>query len=502
MQLFDNLVCRGGACALALASLSSSLSAAPAETEAVWSQFRGSEGRSIAKEQTLPEAFGPDQNVQWKIPMAGGHSSPIVWGGLIFLTAHEDADLQMICLRRSDGRVLWKKTRTLRTLQEYSHVDSSPAAPTPCCDGEKVAFLFGDYGLIVTDLDGNLLWEKEFIPASSIFGYGASPTSADGKLLINCDGGIRSGLLCLDFNTGKELWFAERPKRMMGYTSPYVWKQGDHHEVLLGGSSQLWSYDLSNGEALWHVDNLPGFVCTTPVAGDDAVYFGAWTTGHTSGSSMVASLFGDEVNLSRKQASDVEAFFERFDLNRDNKISKEELPPSRALDAFSFVDRDQSSHWERKEIAPMFDPVDRSKMKGRNVLVAIKGGGRGNITKTHVLWETKKSLPYVASPLLYRDRLYYVKKGGWLSCVNPETGDPYFATKRLGVSGEYYASPVAVNDWIILGSDSGILSIVKAADDFEIVHSADFEEAILASPVVVDHHIYLRTEKHLWSFGE
>jgi len=63
-----------------------------------------------------------------------------------------------------------------------------------------MVFLFGDFGLVVTDFEGKQIWEKQFIPHGNDFefGYGASPVLVDGKLLINCDGGVRPGLLCLD----------------------------------------------------------------------------------------------------------------------------------------------------------------------------------------------------------------------------------------------------------------------------------------------------------------
>lgn len=74
-----------------------------------------------------------------------------------------------------------RKQDPCKDLQRYSHEDSAPSVPTPCTDGERVAFLFGDYGLVVTDLEGTLVWEKNFIPLGNEFGfgYGASPALLD-----------------------------------------------------------------------------------------------------------------------------------------------------------------------------------------------------------------------------------------------------------------------------------------------------------------------------------
>ena len=469
--------------------------------KAYWPQFRGPEGRSVAIDQSLPKSFGPNENVLWKTEIPEGHSSPAIWGDRIFLTAYEDLKLLMICIRRSDGSILWQNERPIKELQRYSHKDSSASAPTPCTDGERVAFMFGDYGLVASDMDGNLLWDKAFLPSSSDFGYGASPALVDGKLLINCDGGLRSGLLCLDFKTGEELWHAERPKTIISYSTPYVWPQGSRTEILQSGSASIASYDLSNGEAIWHVTDLPGFTCPSPVASDDKVYFGAWTTAHVTGSTRVASLFSEDDQLTPEQLASFPAFMDRFDKNKDGKIAPMEFPPSRAQDAFNFNDRDQSGYWEKKEIAPLFKNSGKS-LRGRNVLVSISAGGKGDITKTHVNWKKRKALPYVASPLLYQDRLYYVKKGGYLTAIHPISGEPFFESEKIGVSGEYYASPIGVDGQILVASKEGIITLFKASDKFEIIKKIDMEESILSSPAIVDDNLYLRTSNHLWAFSD
>ncbi len=467
-----------------------------------WSQFRGTEGRSVSLDQKIPASFGPEENLRWKTALPTGHSSPVIWGDRIFLTGYKDLKLLMFCLNASDGSILWKRERAIDTLQRYSHKDSSPSAPTPCTDGNQVAFLFGDYGLVVTDMDGKELWEMEFLPASSDFGYGASPSLADGKLLINCDGGMRSGLLCLDFTTGKELWHVERPGNMTSYSTPYIWKRDGQTEVLQAGSSRLHSYALEDGAPLWHVGNLPGFVCPTPVANEERVFFGGWATAHVVGSNLIESLFPESEQLTPLELSDPKALFARYDKNSDGKFSREELPPSRALDAFNFGDRNQDDFWDFDEFAPAFSTEPRKGMNGRNVLVSIAAGGQGDITKTHVRWETRKALPYVASPLLYQDRLYYVKKGGYISCVNPDTGEPYFESEKLGVSGEYYASPIGVDGKVLVASQGGVITLLSASDEYEIIQKIEMNEAIVSSPAIANDTLFVRTENNLWAFSE
>ena len=118
-----------------------------------------------------------------------------------------------------------------------------------------------------------------------------------------------------------------------------------------------------------------------------------------------------------------------------------------------------------------------------------------------MLWEKTKGLPYVASPLLHEGRLYYVKKGGYVSSVDAENGEAFFEAARLGVGGEYYASPVGVGDRVLIGASRGTMFVLGTGDELEIVARNEFEEGIYATPAIVENVMYLRTAGHLWAIG-
>jgi outer membrane protein assembly factor BamB len=127
--------------------------------------------------------------------------------------------------------------------------------------------------------------------------------------------------------------------------------------------------------------------------------------------------------------------------------------------------------------------------------------------KGHIKWEktmptTSNTYSYGASPLAYRDRVYMVATGGFVTCVDLNTGKPYFEKERLRVPGEYYASPLAVGDHILICSQRGTVFLIKAADQLEIEHRTDLKEKIFATPAIVDNKIYLRSENHIWAFGK
>jgi len=134
--------------------------------------------------------------------------------------------------------------------------------------------------------------------------------------------------------------------------------------------------------------------------------------------------------------------------------------------------------------------------------VAVKPGGAGNISQTHVAWKGTRGLPYVASPLLYNGRIYFVKNGGMLSSLDATSGKTYYLQERVEAPGNYYSSPVAADGKIYLASVTGKLTVVKAGGEKpEILHQADFGERIYASPALAEDKLYLRTRSNLYAFG-
>jgi len=162
------------------------------------------------------------------------------------------------------------------------------------------------------------------------------------------------------------------------------------------------------------------------------------------------------------------------------------------------LDRDHDGNITKED----WEVLLASAAKAENVVLAIRLGGKGDISKTHVAWKYGRGLPYVPSPLFYEDRLYYVKDGGMLTSLDAKTGTPIYAQQRLDAIGSYYASPVAADGRIYIASLPGKLTVVKAGGDKpEILHQAEFGERIFATPALVGERLYLRTAGHLWAFG-
>jgi outer membrane protein assembly factor BamB len=203
------------------------------------------------------------------------------------------------------------------------------------------------------------------------------------------------------------------------------------------------------------------------------------------------------VELTDEERNDPVQLFKRFDDNGDGKLESKEIPAGRIRGSLPVMDRNGDGELTLQEWLGLF----RLPVMGKNLLVAIKPGGQGNVTDTHVQWSVRRGIPYVASPLLYDGRLYLVKAGGILSCIDAATGKVIFGPSRLDDNSEYYATPLAIDGHVVICSSAGSLYVLEAADELKIVRTVEFEERIFATPAVADGTIYLRTAEALYAFG-
>ena len=462
-----------------------------------WPQFRGPGGRAVARGE-LPEAFGPGENELWSTALPPGHSSPCVVGSRIFVTGFEDGKYMVLAVAREGGGVLWRKSFEGAPVRDYLHSDAQPATPTPAADGERVVAYFATFGLVALDFDGEVLWEKRLPDPGGVFGMGSSPIVTDGLVIVARDGAPEAGILGLDAADGAELWRIDRFGFTESHGTPFLWENDERFELVVAGTNRLVSYDPGSGKQLWWVEGLTTFPCTTPTGDGDTLYFAAWSTPNATGRSLWESGFARSLELSDEEIADPKLFFERLDTNRDGRVVPDEVPECRAKDAFEFIDRDGNGYWEVGE----FTNFDRSGGRGENLMVAVPAGAKGKVTKDRLRWSWERGLPYVASPLLHRGRLWLVKSGGFVTCLDAKSGEPVFDRARLGDRGEYYASPVGVGGRVLVGSAEGTLYALDAdADELSVVHETRFDDALFATPAVVGGTVYIRTKTRLWAFG-
>lgn len=136
--------------------------------------------------------------------------------------------------------------------------------------------------------------------------------------------------------------------------------------------------------------------------------------------------------------------------------------------------------------------------------IAIRPGGSGDVTETHVAWKAPKGSPFVPSPIVYRGQLYMVNDMAAIATsYEAKTGEVLWQG-RLGQARRegFSASPVALDGKVFFTNDDGETFVLKAGPEFELLHVNRLGERTLASPALVDSRWYFRTEEHLLAIGE
>jgi len=130
-------------------------------------------------------------------------------------------------------------------------------------------------------------------------------------------------------------------------------------------------------------------------------------------------------------------------------------------------------------------------------LLAIRADGKGDVTRTHIAWKTRRAAPHTPSPLLVGDELYMVSDGGVASCLDAKTGKVHWQER---LPGGFSASPLYANGKVYFQDEEGTGFVIKAGKRFEEVARNEMNERTFASYAVVDRALFLRTESRLFRF--
>lgn len=132
---------------------------------------------------------------------------------------------------------------------------------------------------------------------------------------------------------------------------------------------------------------------------------------------------------------------------------------------------------------------------GKTQFVAVRPGGKGDVTETHIAWGSGVGIPRRSSQLLVDDAIFMVADNGVASCRDATSGEILWQ-KRL--PGEYWASPVAADGKIYFFSKEGKVSVIEAAREFKLLAENEFESGFNSSPAIVDNSLIIRSFKHLY----
>ncbi|MGA2134174.1 MAG: PQQ-binding-like beta-propeller repeat protein [Bryobacteraceae bacterium] len=451
-----------------------------------WPRFRGPNGSGVADTNALPDSVGPDKHVVWKTALPPGHSSPVISGDHIFLTAFEGDKLFTIALDRGSGKILWRR-ESPRDRHEKLDQQNSPSSPSAVADGRNVYVFFPDYGLLSYTFDGKERWRTRLGPFDNMYGMGVSPILAGDKVVLICDQLHDSFAAAFSQADGKQVWKTPRPEALSGHSTPIVYRPpgaGDRAiQIIAPGSFRLDAYDLASGKSVWWVNGLASEMKSVPVLDGDTIYISGFN-----------SPFNDP-----GRHIEIPSFAEalaKYDSNHDGALQQPELPEGPMRLFFAFEDLNHDGKLDEAEWKS-FQAV----MAAENGLLALHAGGAGDMTASALRWKYQRSIPQLPSPLLYRGVIYMINDGGILTTIDPANGKPFKQGRLRGAVDKYYASPVAADGKVFFVGNSGVVTILKAGPEQEILSIAELDDECFATPAIADGRIFIRTRGMLYCFG-
>lgn len=242
-----------------------------------WSRYRGPNGQGISYAQKIPVKW-KQKDYNWKVILpGGGHSSPVLWGDKVFVTAGDqktDNGL-LLALRVSDGKILWQKKYSLNPYRPNSR--NSYATATPAVDADHIYVLWPtpkETILTALDHDGGEIWKRTFEGVYCQHGAGGSPIVFDDIVVFtheheNSTKDTPSAWIAVDRKTGRTRWELKRqtgPKT--SYSTPCLYSpQTDTTQLIFTSHSHgITGVNPRKGTVIWEAESvLPARVVSSPV---------------------------------------------------------------------------------------------------------------------------------------------------------------------------------------------------------------------------------------------
>ena len=466
-----------------------------------WPQFRGPNCTGNASdEKNLPAEFSSTKNVQWTVDVGDGIGCPVVVAGRVFTSGMiDDQTLGLFAFAADTGKELWRKTWPTPGLMEV-HKTNSHASTTPAADADRVYFYFKTLGMLALDAKtGELLWQQKLPKPFFVFKWGAgmSPVLYKDKVIFCQDDDLYPALYALDKKTGNIIWKDDRSEMAVNYSHPVICETERGDELIVAGTGKLIGYDPENGKRLWYAKTLLRNIKTTPVCVGDIIYISLQSGGIAN--QWLASV--DQVETGNGDGkltkAEMQAFvgdtkipeafyqrtFDRGDKNQDGFLEGAEFD-----EAFLFPDNFAGATFESE------NPADE-------YILAVRAGGRGDVTDTNVLWKhPTKHTDHIVSPFVRDGRMLLVTGGGITTLFATSSGEPLREPKRIPNTSQYFASPIYGDGKIFIAADNGRI-IVLDATEYDVLSRNDMEESIIGTPAISDGRLLVRTRTKLFSIG-
>ena len=432
-------------CIFALAVIAA-IASQPVGFEKNWHHWRGPHATGVAVDANPPTTWNETENIRWKVAIPGtGHAAPIVWEDKIFIqTAIEVKEEK-------------KESEDDNPFGGFFQRDSGP----------KYKFDL----LALNRSDGSILWQKTLRELSPHEGTHRDATFAsnspvtDGEFIYAYFGS--RGLYCVDM-MGNVKWETDVGTMYKRNTFGEGSSPALHGNTLVivqdhERDSFITALDKRTGEVLWRTDRNERTTWFSPIVVEQDGKFQVVTAG-----------------TNRVRSYDLETGKLLWE---GDGLTANSIPSPVAADGVVYL-------------MSGFRGSDLKAVRLAKAMGDISGSGA-------IVWEHGRDTPYVPSPLLYGDILYFLKSNdGILSAFNTKTGKAHYGPKRLqGVSG-VYASIVGAADRVYIAGRNGTVNVVQHGPDFTIIAENTLDDSFNASPAIVGSELYLRGGQYLYCIAE
>jgi outer membrane protein assembly factor BamB len=414
-----------------------------------WPAFRGTDASGVAAAAKPPIQWdvASAKNVAWKTALPGlAHSSPIVWGGRIYVTTAvpvsgtptvvtgdssksgiaSATDMvshtwRLLAIDSASGKVIWDRAVHQGVPRLKRHVKASHASATPATDGKQIVALLGSEGLFCFDMEGKTKWRQDLgvmdvglvDDPSYQWGPASSPLIFENLVIVQNDRHKDSFVAAFDLATGKPMWRTEHDE-FPSWATPAVVRVNGRAEIVTNSGKYIRAFDPQTGRELWRMsDNLTQVKVPTPVvAGDLVIVTGGY-------------------------------------------------PP------------------------------------GGRPIYAINPGGSGDVDPKTLAWRTDRGAPYTGTPLVYDGILYACTDNGILSAYDAKTGERIYQERVSPQAAGFSASPVAAAGRLYLSSEDGEVFVVRAGRKFELLATNVMGEILMATPAISGNLLIIRTGRQL-----
>ncbi len=438
-------ICRWASMALTLQFLAGFVAAGEFEEQRsqFWHQWRGPDATGVAPAGNPPIEWDANRNVKWKAEIPGnGKSSPIVWGDRIFLTT---------------------AINTGKVVAEAAKPEDQPERQF------GIKFPNTLFRFVVLCLDrqtGKVLWEQtatEELPNEGHHGdnsHASASPFTDGRFVYISFGS--RGMYCYDLD-GKLQW-----KKKLDNVSTRL-SFGEASSPVAHGALVVLNRDNETNSLLLAVDTKTGE--TRWQAKRDEV--SAWAT-------PLIVEHGGHVQVIT---------------NASRRVSSYDLASGKIL----WECAGQVANVTPSPVVSGGNVICMSGYRGSAAL-AISLDSMGDVTGSEkVAWKFDRDTPYVPSPLLYGDKLYFNKlNNGILTCLDAKTGKPLIESTRLQGLSNVYASPVAAAGRVYFVGRDGTTLVLKHGNSVDVLATNKLDDLIDASPAIVGKQLLLRGQSHLY----